>query len=130
MNSEIRYIELKSGHRDKGPAWIGRVQISRSGRTMYFNGMALKAIKGGGVGSNYYDLESNQQYWVSGIKKDSSNRHWAGSGKIMIEKSLVSWFESIVSYKTDGLLQVIDDLPDTDIERLHLLENGQINQDL
>ena len=38
----LKYIELKSGYNDNGPAWIGRVQQSRTGRTVYFNGMALR----------------------------------------------------------------------------------------
>ena len=38
----LRYIELKSGYNDDGPAWIGYVKLSRSGRTVYFNGRALK----------------------------------------------------------------------------------------
>ena len=28
----VRYIELKTGYTDDGPAWIGRVRMSRSGR--------------------------------------------------------------------------------------------------
>jgi len=27
------YIELKTGYQDNGPAWIGRVEFSQSGRT-------------------------------------------------------------------------------------------------
>ena len=29
------YIELKSGHYNTGPAWIGRVAFSKTGRTIY-----------------------------------------------------------------------------------------------
>ena len=32
----LKYIELKTGYSDDGPAWIGRVKMSRSGRTVYF----------------------------------------------------------------------------------------------
>jgi len=34
---DILYIELKTGYSDNGPAWIGRVRYSKSGRTIYFN---------------------------------------------------------------------------------------------
>ena len=34
----LRYIELKTGHDDNGPAWIARVKLSKSKRTIYFNG--------------------------------------------------------------------------------------------
>ena len=42
----LRYVELKSGHSDNGPAWIGYVTESKSGRTLYFNGRGLMKLKG------------------------------------------------------------------------------------
>ena len=42
----LRYVELKSGYADNGPAWIGYVTPSKSGRTLYFNGRALRKFKG------------------------------------------------------------------------------------
>ena len=64
----IRYIELKSGYHDDGPAWIARVAVSKSGRTLYFNGKALKRSTQSGSG-NYYDVETTESYWLSGVKK-------------------------------------------------------------
>ena len=29
MLDNVRYIELKSGYADDGPAWIGRVKLSK-----------------------------------------------------------------------------------------------------
>src|ERR1043166_1549161 len=85
----LRYIELKTGHAHKGPAWIARVETSRSGRTIYFCGRALKRATGGGIEGNHFDLETGEEYWVSGVKKDGTDRHWIGSGKISIERSAV-----------------------------------------
>jgi hypothetical protein len=68
--SMLRYIELKSGHGDSGPAWIGRVKLSRSKTTVCFNGRALKKANGGGISGNYFDLESGEEFWISGIKKN------------------------------------------------------------
>jgi hypothetical protein len=36
MKQELRYIELKSDYNDDGPAWIGYVESSKSGKTIYF----------------------------------------------------------------------------------------------
>ena len=80
--SMIRYIELKSGYHDDGPAWIARVAVSKSGRTLYFNGKALKRSTQSGSG-NYYDIETTESYWVSGVKRKGGDRHWAGRGKII-----------------------------------------------
>ena len=86
--ASIRYVELKSGFSDNGPAWIGRVSVSKSGRTIYFNGMALK--RASGVQGNHIDSATRAEYWVSGVKKRGTNRHSAGSGKILVEAAAVS----------------------------------------
>jgi hypothetical protein len=28
-------------------------------------------------------------FWISGVKKDGQDRHWAGSGKVLIESAAV-----------------------------------------
>src|SRR5438552_5767142 len=86
----LRYIELKSGYSDNGPAWIGYVTPSKTGRTLYFNGRALMKLKGqrrGKSGGNYVDMETGESFWVSGVKKNGEDRHWAGSGKVLVEAS-------------------------------------------
>jgi len=80
----LRYVELKNGYADNGPAWIGYVTASKSGRTLYFNGRALRKFKGQDRdcnGGNYCDMETAESFWISGVKKDGCDRHWAGSGK-------------------------------------------------
>lgn len=86
---QLIYVELKSGYNDDGPAWIGFVGSSKSGATVYFNGKAFKSLKGAGVQGNYYDLETGEEYWISGVKNDGQDRHWAGSGKIEIDKAAI-----------------------------------------
>lgn len=34
MKQELKYIELKSGYNDDGPAWIGYVEFSKFGKTI------------------------------------------------------------------------------------------------
>ena len=86
MKTELKYIELKTGYSDDGPAWIGKVEFSKSGKSVYFNGHALK---GNGHG-HCSDLETNEIYWISGVKKNGQDRHWCGKGKIMIDKNVVN----------------------------------------
>lgn len=88
---QLMYIELKTGYSDNGPAWISNVTFSKSGRTIYFNGKALKRTDRG-ISGNYYDLESGDEYWISGVKKRGTNRHWAGSGKIKLDVNAVNDF--------------------------------------
>ncbi len=87
------YVDLKSGFNDDGPAWIGMASFSKTGRTIYFNGRAFQG--GRFIGGNHQDVESGQIYWISGVKKDGSDRHWAGSGKIKIDKAVISKYLAI-----------------------------------
>ena len=71
MKKSIKYIEHKPAeHTDRGNAWIAHVWHSASGKTLYFNNMALKRING--ADSNHYDFLNGESYWVSGVKKQGS----------------------------------------------------------
>ncbi|HZV68483.1 MAG TPA: hypothetical protein VFG10_03035 [Saprospiraceae bacterium] len=62
MKFKVMYIELKTGFSDNGPAWIGRIEFSKSGQTIYFNNKAIKKLKSAGVSGNYFDIESGAEY--------------------------------------------------------------------
>lgn len=89
MKHRLVYVELKSGFAGNGPAWIQLAQTSKSGATIYTNGKALKSLKGSGINANYFDIETGEQYWVSGVKKNTQDRHWAGSGKVEIDEDAI-----------------------------------------
>lgn len=120
----LRYIELKTGYNDDGPAWIGYVQGSRSGRTLYFNGKAFKPTTMGASG-NYYDVETQELYWISGIKKNGQDRHWAGGGKILIEAAAINEYLAAVGARTldPSRFIVTNAIKPTDRTRFHDLEN-------
>jgi hypothetical protein len=67
------YIERKAGELT-GTARIGRVTFSQSARTVYYRGKTYRRIKGGGFKSNYVELESGEEYWISGPRKDGQDR--------------------------------------------------------
>ena len=46
MAHDLMYIELKTGYSDDGPAWIGYVKASKSGKTLYFNDHGGGAFSG------------------------------------------------------------------------------------
>ena len=120
----LRYIEKCTGTNHNGPAWTAQVRVSKSGRTLYFNGMALKRAKGIPSG-NHYDLETGDSYWVSGVKRTGSNRHWAGSGQIRVEASAVEALLEIMG-KTEldrSRFRVVDDLAPTDPSQFVEVEN-------
>lgn len=85
QKTRIMYIELKSGYGDSGPARIGRVSFSASTRTIYYRGKEFRRLKGGGISGNYRDVATGEEYWISGVKKNRKDRHWAGSGVVEID---------------------------------------------
>ena len=128
MKSELKYIELKSGFGDNGPAWIGMAEFSKSGRTVYFNGKALKNSNAQGIAGNYFDIENGDEYWVSGIKKNGTDRHWAGGGKIMIDKNAVELYLSLVDFDVlDKNSFELTEIETTDKQRFSELENKKLN---
>jgi hypothetical protein len=84
----LKYIEKCTGANHDGPAWIGRVRTSKSGATIYFNGKAFK--RGSSGFGNHFEFETGDSYWISGVKRNGEDRHWAGAGRITIEADAVS----------------------------------------
>lgn len=123
MIRDLMYIELKSGYSDNGPAWIGYVKTSRTKNTIYFNDHAFQKCNGGNA--NYYDIESDEEYWISGVKKYESNRHWAGHGKIQIDRRAVEDFLQYIGEEQlpKSLFEVVDIADRFPVERVHALLN-------
>jgi hypothetical protein len=123
VKTEIRYIELKSGYSDDGPAWIGKVKLSKRKQTIYFNDKAFR--KRQGMSGNYYDVETEEEYWISGIKKDGTDRHWSGHGKIYLDKSIMQEYldmsgQKEIDNRKFELVAIQEKYP---IERINRLEN-------
>ena len=91
------YVENKSEAGDRGEARIGWVTFSRTGRSIYYRNKHFQRLKGSGVSGNYFDSETGDEYWISGVKKAGTNRHWAGSGEIQIDDDARSEYEKIVT---------------------------------
>lgn len=73
MKSRIMFIECKAAGLS-GPARIGRVHFSKTGKTLYYGKAKFQSLKGKGFKSNYYHLESGAEYWISGCHKDGADR--------------------------------------------------------
>lgn len=96
MKTELKYIELKTNYEHNGPAWIGLTFLSKSGKTIYFNGKAFQRIGSDRVRGNYYDIETLEEYWISGVKKNTTDRHKFGKGKIMVEERVLNDYLKII----------------------------------
>lgn len=82
--SKIMYLEDKSEGLE-GEARIGRVYFSKSGRTLYYQGLRFQSLRGEGFKANYYETESGDHYWISGPRKDQNDRLYGGNQGVVID---------------------------------------------
>ncbi|MEN7551588.1 hypothetical protein AAG747_26980 [Rapidithrix thailandica] len=47
-------------------------------------------------------METHEEYWVSGVKRNGQNIHWAGHGKVQIDKEIIN--EYLESVDISGLI--------------------------
>ena len=126
MKPKLMYLENKSeGH--SGSACIGFVEFSKSGQTVYFNNKALKKLKIPGISGNHFDIESGDEYWVSGVKKNGEDRHWAGGGKVMLDKNCVEEYLKLMNFENvDEKKYIVVEIEKTDKQRFNEIENSEV----
>ena len=83
------YLELKTEEGD-GPAWIGRVRFSKTGRTIFYRGRTLQEHAGGP--GTHRDEATGELFFVSGIKGDLRELHWADRD-VEIDEDAVEEYE-------------------------------------
>jgi hypothetical protein len=89
--SRIMYIESKSGGLE-GDARIGRVYFSKTGRTMYYRGLTFR--KSQGFKSNCVEVESGNEYWISGPRRDRDDRLYGGSRGVTVDEEVRVEYEA------------------------------------
>ncbi|MEM9885858.1 MAG: 1-deoxy-D-xylulose-5-phosphate synthase [Bacteroidota bacterium] len=85
--TRIMYIEFKGGNLT-GEARIGRVRFSKTKKSIHYNGKTFKSLKGRGFKSNYFDSETGEEYWISGCKKDGTDRLYNERTPIYIDEDV------------------------------------------
>jgi hypothetical protein len=83
------YIERKGSH---GSARIGRVEFSKTARSVYYVGRMLHKTKRG-IQGNYFDAETGEEYWISGCKKKGGDRLFCGTVEIDDDVREEYWLE-------------------------------------
>lgn len=67
------YIERKSEGLT-GEARIGRCTFSKTGKTIYYAGKHFRSLKGDGFKANFFEVESGDEFWISGCRQDGADR--------------------------------------------------------
>jgi hypothetical protein len=71
--TRIVYIQ-----RGWGSGRIGRVRLSKTGRTLRDRDLELVSLNGRGYKSNYVDAASRETYWISGPRRDGQDTLYPG----------------------------------------------------
>ncbi len=85
----IMYIENKRGGLN-GDGRIGWVELSKSGRTFIYGGRQLLKTKSG-YKYNCIDLETGDEYWVSGPHRDGADKLYGGVVQIDEDARVEYW---------------------------------------
>lgn len=85
------YIECKARGLD-GIARIGWVEFSRSTRSFYYDGRRFEKTKSG-YKYNCFDVETGENYWISGPKKNGQDKLYGGVVEIDEDARVQYWTE-------------------------------------
>ncbi|WP_171207486.1 MULTISPECIES: 1-deoxy-D-xylulose-5-phosphate synthase [unclassified Ruegeria] len=94
--SKIMYIESKAEGLE-GPAEIGRVYFSKSGKTLYYKGLKFQSLKGAGFKANFFETESGDHYWISGPRKDQNDRLYGGNSGVLVDEDIREEYAALIS---------------------------------
>ena len=86
MIRDCMYIELKTGYSDDGPAWIGYVKTSKTRKTSTLT--TNNAFKKASAVIQLSTSKTAMNTGFPGLRE--KHRHWAGHGKIKIDRRAVA----------------------------------------
>lgn len=87
MQTRIMYIEYK-GEGLTGEARIGRVTFSKTEKSLHYEGKTFQTFNGSASKSNYFDVDTGENYWISGCKKDGGDRLYGERTPIYIDEDV------------------------------------------
>ncbi|MBY6056487.1 1-deoxy-D-xylulose-5-phosphate synthase [Leisingera daeponensis] len=93
--SRIMYIEDKSEGLD-GPARIGHVYFSKSGKSLYYQGRVFQSLKGSGFKANYFDVDTGDHFWISGPRQDQNDRLYGGTRDVIIDEDVQDEYAKLI----------------------------------
>ncbi len=80
-----------------GPARIGRVTYSKTGRSLSYGGRTFKPVQG--YKYNYRDIETGEEYWISGCHKDGEDALY--STTVEIDEDVLEEYWSQIRNRPD-----------------------------
>jgi len=92
-------LQVPSGGELTGPARIGRVTFSKTGKTVYFDGKTFN--RSIGFKSNYICEETGESYWISGPKKRGGDSLYATNIATQIDDDVREEYWTVIRKQPD-----------------------------
>ena len=88
--------------------------------------MKLKGQRRAEWGGNYVDSETGESFWVSGVKKNGEDRHWAGSGKVLVEAAALADYLKAIGARTlhRSRYEITSAIRQTDLQKHSQMANA------
>ncbi len=81
------YIESKAEGLS-GPARIGRVSFSKSMKRVYYRDNIFQRLPIAGFKANHYEIETGDEYWISGPKHNGGDRLYGERVPVIIDDDI------------------------------------------
>jgi hypothetical protein len=82
MPDRVVFVQLKTGYpTDQGPCWICRARFTKTWQSVQFHGRTLRRQQT--VYGNFVDVESGEEWWVSGPKRDRTDARYSGQQPVV-----------------------------------------------
>jgi len=81
------YIQSKAGGL-VGPARIGRVFYNERGCTLRYGKKEFPSLKGRGFKSNYREINTGDEYWISGPRRDGADRLYVSNIPVDVDEDV------------------------------------------
>ncbi len=94
------YIESKANGLN-GPARIGRVTFSKTGKSLYYEGHLFYSLKGSGFKANYRNEDTREEYWISGPRRDGRDRLYISNIPVEIDEDVREEYWTQIRKKPD-----------------------------
>lgn len=78
----VMWIEHKVGDGLAGPARIGWVTLKDRGKRLEYKDQIFRSLRGSGFKSNYYEIHTREEYWISGCRKDGRDALYSTTAEI------------------------------------------------
>ena len=74
--------------------WARSVLQDRPDRLL--PGRRLERIRGRGISGNHIDTETGEEFWVSGVRKNGQDRHWAEGGPVEFDADALDEYNRLI----------------------------------